>query len=214
MERRSSMTRQVAFLCFALTLAALLASTGCQGEGGVVDLQVGDCIVSPGAGAEEIDVESIRTVDCSELHDGEVVALFDVEGDDFPGEDALFDMALERCPSEASAYLYPAEDSWKELEGRRITCISKSLSNLAIGDCVNYPPEESVVVSVERRPCEESHDARVIGLVELPDAEFPGDDVIEQSAAAYCPEGSNNYLGPTSESWELFDDRQIVCLEE
>jgi hypothetical protein len=208
------MPRQIGFLCFALTLTALFAFVACREGESVVDLEVGDCILLPDAGAEGMEVERVRTVDCSELHDGEVLALFDVEGDDFPGEDALKAMAVEGCPPEASAYLYPTEDSWKELAGRRITCISKSLSNLAIGDCVNYPPEESVVVSVERRPCEDSHDARVIGLVEMPDAEFPGDDVIEQSAAAYCPEGSNNYLGPTSQSWELFGDREIVCLEE
>jgi hypothetical protein len=208
------MPREIGFLCFALTVTALLALAACQEGESVFDLEVGDCIVSPGAGAEEKEVERVRTVDCSELHDGEVVALFDIEGDDFPGEDALFDMALEGCPSEASTYLYPTEDSWNELGDRQITCILASLIDLAIGDCLNYPPEEAAVVSIERRDCEDSHDARVIDLVEMPGAEFPGDDAIAKYAAVYCPEGTDEYLGPTSDSWEHFDDRQIVCLEE
>jgi hypothetical protein len=208
------MPRQIGFLCFALTLTALLAFAACREGESVFDLEVGDCILSPGAGAEEIEVERVRTVDCSELHDGEVVALFDVEGDDFPDEDALFDMALEGCPAKASTYLYPTEDSWNEMGDRQITCIVESLFALAIGDCLNYPPEEAIVVSIERRPCEDSHDAQVVDLVEMLDVEFPGDDAIAQYASAYCPEGTDNFLGPTSDSWELLDDRQIVCLEE
>jgi hypothetical protein len=208
------MAPRIGLLCSALALVALLALAACEEGESLLDLEVGDCIVSPGADAEEIDAERVRTVDCSDPHDGEVVALFDVEGDDFPGEDALFDMASDGCPSEGSAYIYPTEDSWNEVGSRQITCISKSLSNLAIGDCLNYPPEEAVVASIERRPCEDSHDAQVVDLVEMPDDEFPGDDNIAQYAAVYCPEGTDEYLGPTSDSWELYDDRQIVCLEE
>jgi hypothetical protein len=205
------MARRIGSLCFGLTLTALLAFGACGGGESVPDLKVGDCIVSPGA---EAGGERVRTVDCSDLHDGEVVAIFDAEGDDFPGKDALFDAALEGCPSEASTYVYPTEDSWNGNGDRQVTCIRASLLDLAIGDCLNYPAPESDVISIERRDCEDTHDARVIDLLKMPDADFPGDDAIANYALSYCPEGTDEYLGPTSDSWELFDDRQIVCLEE
>ncbi len=209
------MARKVGFFCFGLTLTALFALAACQEGESVFDLEVGDCVVSLGTEAETEEVERVRTVDCSELHDGEVVALFDVEGDDYPGEDSLSGMGLEGCPSEATTSLYPTEDSWNDLGDREITCIVTSLFELAIGDCFDYPSAEGEVVgSIERRACEDSHDAQVIDLLEMPDAEFPGDDAIFEYAVSYCPDDTDNYIGPTSESWELADDREVVCLEE
>ena len=109
------MARQIGFCCFGLTLTALFAFAACEEGESVFDLEVGDCVVALGAGAEGYEeIERVRTVDCSEPHDGEVLALFSVEGDDFPGKDAFFDMGLERCPSEATTYLHPTEDSWNE----------------------------------------------------------------------------------------------------
>ena len=209
------MARKVGFFCFGLTLTAMFALAACQEGESVFDLEVGDCIVSLGTGAATEEVERVRTVDCSELHDGEVVANFDVEGDGYPGEDVLYDMGLEGCPSEATTSLYPTEVSWNELGDREIACIVVSLFDLAIGDCFNYPSAEGeVVASIERRACDDSHDAQVIDLLEMPDAEFPGDDAIFEYAVSYCPDNTDNYIGPTSESWELSDDREVACLEE
>ena len=208
------MARKVGFFCFGLTLTALFALAACQEGESVFDLKVGDCVASLGAGAEAEEVERVRTVDCSEPHDGEVVAILDVEGDDFPGEETLFDMGFEGCPSEASTSLTPTEDSWNELGDREIVCILEALFDLAIGDCFNYPAAEAFVFSIERRACEDSHDAQVTDLLEMPDAEFPGDDAIFEYADLYCPEGTDNSIGPTSESWELVDDREVICLEE
>jgi hypothetical protein len=209
------MARQIGFCCFGLTLTVLLAFAACKEGVSVFDLEVGDCVVSLGEGAEEYEeIGSVRTVDCSEPHDGEVLALFDVEGDDFPGIDAFLDMGLERCPSEASTYLHPTEDSWNEMGDREIACISVSMFDLAIGDCFDYPAAEGMMFSIERRACEDSHDAQVIDLLEMPDGEFPGLDVTDEYAASYCPEDTDTYIGPTSESWELHDDREIVCVKQ
>ncbi len=208
------MVRRIGFFCFGLMLMGLFAFAACQEGTSVFDLEVGDCVVSLGEEAETEEVERVSTVDCSELHDGEVVALFEVEGDDYPGEDALIDLGVEDCPSEASTYLYPTEDSWNELEDREIACIFESLFDLAIGDCLNYPAGEDFVVSIERRACEDSHDAQVIDLLEMPDGEFPGFDVMGEYATLNCPEDTDNYIGPTSESWELLDDREVICLKE
>ena len=140
------MARKVGFFCFGLTLTALFALAACQQGKSVFDLEVGDCVVSLEVGVEEAEeVGRVRTVDCSEPHDGEVLALFDIEGDDFPGEDPLFDMAREGCPFEATSYLFPTEDSWNEMGDREIACFSVSLFELAIGDCFNYPAAEAFV---------------------------------------------------------------------
>ncbi|MEE8347129.1 MAG: hypothetical protein V3S20_07265, partial [Dehalococcoidia bacterium] len=211
--RGPAMARQIGYFCFGLMLTALFAFAACQEGTSVFDLKVGDCVVGMGIGPEGGEFGRVRTVDCAEMHDGEVVALFDVEGDDFPGDDALLDMGTEGCPSEASTYLYPTDDSWNEMGDREITCIHESLFDLAIGDCFNFPTEDEFTVSIERRACGDSHDAQVIDLMDMPDGEFPGDEAIAEYAFFNCPEATDDYLGPTSGSWELGEDREIVCLE-
>ncbi len=179
------------------------------------ELQVGDCIVPPDAAAGEgVQLDDVRTVDCSEPHDGEVIAVFDIEGDAYPGDEALLQMAAERCPSEASKYLYASEDSWDESGRREVACIAVSLFSLEIGDCIDYSGEAATLGQVKRVDCSDTFDAKVVGSVEMPEGDFPGDDAIVEFASLYCPEGTNDYLGPTSDTWDLLDDREILCLEK
>jgi hypothetical protein len=198
-----------------LALAAAVAFAACAGGNSAFELQVGDCIMPPDAEAGEgVHVDNVRTVDCSEPHDGEVVALFNIEGDVYPGDEALFQQAVEQCPSEASNFVYPSEESWHELDDGEVACIAISLFGLEVGDCIDYSGEAATLGQVKRVDCSDTHGAKVIGSVGLPEGDFPGDDAIVEFASLYCPEETSDYLGPTSDSWDILDDREILCLQE
>ncbi len=214
-NRVSTLSRLLAHFSLTVPFAFLFVFAACSTGNGVFELQVGDCIVPPDAAAAEgVRLDDVRTVDCSEPHDGEVIAVFDIEGAVYPGDEALFQQAVEQCPSDASKYLYPSEESWDESGRRDVACIAVSLFSLEIGDCIDYSGEAATLGQVKRVECADTHDAKVIGSVGLPEGDFPGDDAIVDTSSLYCPEGTNDYLGPTSDSWDLLDDREILCLQE
>jgi hypothetical protein len=108
-------------------------------------------------------------------------------------------------------------------------------TDLATGDCVDYPSEFDqplsvdpiVVLGFERRPCDEAHDAEVIALVRHPagpEAEYPGDSVVLKDALELCldefePVVGISYMASSldiltlspRDSW-AFGDREIACL--
>lgn len=106
----------------------------------VFDFAVGDCFNDP----EDVDLEaedpadvtSVGAVPCNEPHDNEVIHLFDVDDEEFPGEDALIERAGEECTaapfedyvgisydeSELELFpLVPTSESWQE-DDRQIVC--------------------------------------------------------------------------------------------
>lgn len=137
----------------ALPLVLALGLAGCGGavrddtgevtEAGQADafnLVLGDCLDEPSlaADAEEgTEVSDVRVVPCSEAHDTEVFALFDLADGDYPGDDAVTVQADEGCyaafadfvglsyeESELDYYyLTPTEGSWNELDDREVACL-------------------------------------------------------------------------------------------
>jgi len=196
----------------ALVLALAL-TIACGGDKSVYDLEVGDCIVPPSGDVKE--VARVQSVDCSEPHDGEVTAVFDLDLDveEYPDEDRISDLAFDGCPEE-STVLFPLAESWPEGD-REVVCILESIFDLSVGDCLNYPSDggNELLTGVKRLECGEPHDAEVIGLFDMPEGDFPGEDEVTDYASANCPGEFDNFLGPTEESWAL-GDREIVCLDE
>lgn len=97
-------------------------------------LQVGDCYNDPAAG--ETQVTELEAVPCEEAHDNEVFHVFDLEGDEFPGQDEVRAEALAGCEPEAEAYVgapaadaglriapvSPTEQSWNDRDDRTVLC--------------------------------------------------------------------------------------------
>lgn len=126
----------------AVTGMALLGATvaACSNEDSVFDVEVGQCIEAPAEDGGTIS--ELPDVDCDEDHNGEVIHLFEHEGDndDFPGQPALQEEAREECEGEAfedytgteyseSAisifYITPSEESWGEGD-RETICIGST----------------------------------------------------------------------------------------
>ena len=115
-------------------VAMMLLLAGCSGN--VFELAIGDCFDDGDMALGEFaEVGEVPLVDCTEPHDNEVYAVVTVDGDAFPGEEAIQAQADEVCLEafdpfvgldyESSAldfgWLVPTADSW-EMGDRVVAC--------------------------------------------------------------------------------------------
>ncbi len=118
----------------ALAIAALaLIAAACNTQS-AFDLEVGQCYDSP---TEETEVSTVSSKPCDEPHDQEVYAVFDYPNppEDFPGESAMEDVAVDRCTAEFEPfvgtdydssqfdfyYLVPSDETWADGD-REVVC--------------------------------------------------------------------------------------------
>jgi Septum formation len=88
-------------VALAITAFAIALLAACS-EGNVFSLEVGQCFEDPGSATE---VSSVETLECDAPHDLEVYALFDLTGDDFPGELVVEESAVQGCYLQFSDYV-------------------------------------------------------------------------------------------------------------
>ena len=115
--------------------------TGAIVSEGSVDafkIRVGDCFNDTGSisTAEGGEVSSLPAVPCSEPHDNEVYAVFDLDVVEFPAEEAMSQMAFDECMNRFAGFvgidyqsstldiltLYPTRESWERQGDREIVC--------------------------------------------------------------------------------------------
>ena len=106
-------------------------------EAGTVDafeVRVGDCFQDAAFASE--DVSEVPGIPCSDPHDNEVFAVFDVPGD-WPGDEAIEEMAYQGCYDRFAGaigksyeesiidytVIYPSEGSWQERGDREVLCV-------------------------------------------------------------------------------------------
>lgn len=116
-------------------------ASGAIVDGGNVDaftIRLGDCFDNTRAlaGDEAGEVSSLPGVPCSEPHDNEVYAVFDVDYAEFPGDQAMSEGAFDACLARfegfvGNAYenstlditaLYPSNQSWSTHSDREVVC--------------------------------------------------------------------------------------------
>ena len=131
----------------ALVLAGT-ALTGCSTLGDVIDvaqpiveavgdettwIEVGDCFNEVSGDV----VSDIPTVPCTEAHDYEVYAEFDIDLAVFPGDDEVFRLADDGCLAPFGSYVgldfasstldytsyVPTEDGWNDYDDRSVSCV-------------------------------------------------------------------------------------------
>lgn len=100
----------------------------------VFSITVGDC--TNDGDLDQVEVSSVEAVPCSDPHDNEVFASFDLEDGDFPGAEAVQTLADEGCYDEfepfvgiayeESRFAYypmtPTESSWSQGD-REVLCL-------------------------------------------------------------------------------------------
>lgn len=124
------------FVIYGAATDADRDSSGAIVGGGSVDafnVRAGDCFNDYGSFDDE--VTSVPGVPCSEPHDNEAYAVFDVTVDSYPEGDGMWDLANESCINRFSSFvgteyedssldiitLYPSPDSWKQ-DDREVVC--------------------------------------------------------------------------------------------
>lgn len=114
------------------------------GNIGAFQLRSGDCFNDAGFSFEgEEEISSLAGVPCSDPHDNEVYAIFDVSLSSYPdSEDAMFEHALEQCLDRFAGFvgvayevseldiltLYPTPASWQQND-REVVCAVYNMDN-------------------------------------------------------------------------------------
>jgi len=126
-------------IAIALGLSACMADRDETGaivaEGGVdaFQMRVGDCF-NDGSTFDDQEVNSVPGVPCTDPHDNEVYAVYDVAAAEFPGEE-MADIAHAGCEERFQAFvgkdydsssldiatLYPSPESWRQND-REVVC--------------------------------------------------------------------------------------------
>ncbi|MEA2001546.1 MAG: septum formation family protein [Actinomycetota bacterium] len=110
---------------------------------------------------------------------------------------------------------------------------SKTVDEIAIGDCLNTP-EDDVFYEIDPIDCTEEHDLEVFALVDLSAistefssvAVYPGEEAVYDAAWSACYDQFQGYIGmpyeqsvlfidaftPTFEGWDEVDDRIANCV--
>jgi len=105
------------------------------GEGSIdaFNMRVGDCFDN--ADADNDEVSDLPGVPCSQPHDFETYAVFDVSLDGYPTEDVMAEMAYESCLQRFDEFvgldyessvleiitMYPTAHSWQQ-DDREVVC--------------------------------------------------------------------------------------------
>jgi hypothetical protein len=110
--------------------------TGTIIDGGTIDafhMRVGDCFDDTSASSG--DISSLPGVPCSEPHDNETFAVFNIKQDNFPAGDAMDAIAYDGCMAKFEPFvgrdyesssleifpIYPTADSWAQ-DDREVVC--------------------------------------------------------------------------------------------
>lgn len=105
-----------------------------------------------------------------------------------------------------------------------------SINKIKVGDCLNdglnVNSKSTTISSMERLHCGAPHSFEVYHADNLTNAKFPGTKVVNELGDAICIAKFEGFIGktfyeseltlialyPTPESWELRNDRRILCL--
>ena len=220
------MKRYIAFLTLPLILIGV-AWGGCIFDKAWYQLKEGDCISD--ALPEDIQLESIDTVSCSESYEWRVVSTFEVPRQaTYPGVAFYEKEALDKCDPRTTDFLFPLEEDWEQRsQVRTMICLQNSfglsvqapgrldrlvaLQSLGINECFKEAPRTDYLL-VEKVSCTSQYDYIVRHRFEVRDmATYPGLDYLDRLALRECPEPWDYYFYPSPENWRL-GDRVVTCV--
>jgi Domain of unknown function (DUF4190)/Septum formation len=137
----------VAVVIIAITTSPSRDDSGTITSSGSVSataLRPGDCVNN--LNTTTATVLSLPAVPCSQAHEGEVFAVFDLADGPYPGENAITNQATSGCQARIDAYsptagtdgtytlvwIYPRQQDWAK-GSREITCVAAALSGTTTG---------------------------------------------------------------------------------
>ena len=138
------------FVVYGVVTDADRDGSGAIVGSGTVDafqVQVGDCFDDSNVGEGEYEVSDVPGVPCSDPHDNEAYAVFDLTIDSFPEDDGMGELAYAACferfepfvgrDYETStldiAIMYPSPESWQANDREVICSVYDVEANKLIG---------------------------------------------------------------------------------
>ena len=138
---QKSNSKKIIFIIGGVIAALILGVVGVvvlylafgQGTVTATDVGMGDCLSEiPG----DTRVLTVKTIDCAEPHAGEVFAVLQMPGGEFPGQSAI-DTYADKCSPALASYspeamtddsvqlyvLYPTAETWEQGD-RAVTCVA------------------------------------------------------------------------------------------
>lgn len=123
----------------ALALALLLSA--CSNTS-ALELEAGNCLDLPDNAelSAGFELATVKTVSCTSEHEAQVYAEKELTGDEFPGTDAIQNIASEFCTAEFKTFvgseigtstldiypLMPTAESWDQAGDRTLLCVAIS----------------------------------------------------------------------------------------
>jgi hypothetical protein len=100
------------------------------------------------------------------------------------------------------------ERAWEPLPTALTEPTGAYAVQLVLGSCVGELPDDGLVRRVEAVPCDEPHEAQVVGRTDAaPDAVWPGDDAVATRVARTC---GPDLLGPDAREAGAADGLRFV----
>jgi len=109
-----------------------------EGTIDAMEVKTGDCFNEKSEifDDEATEVQAVTGIPCTESHDFEVYAVFDVSSGIYPGEDSMNESAQVGCverfesfvgaPYDSSilaiSFMYPTSETWTRMDDREIVC--------------------------------------------------------------------------------------------
>jgi hypothetical protein len=117
------------------------------GSVGAFQVRVGDCFDDAVVDEGEYEVSDVPGVPCTEPHDNETYAVFDLAVDSFPEGDAMGELAYESCYERFQPFvgrdyetstldinmMYPSRESWQQNDREVICAVYDVEANKLIG---------------------------------------------------------------------------------
>ncbi|SKC75919.1 DUF4190 domain-containing protein [Krasilnikoviella flava] len=109
-------------------------------------------------------------------------------------------------------------------EGFQESFADQTGANLQLGDCFELPADSTDLTGIVAIDCASAHGAELVGVDELTDTEYPGEDSVVATTQEFCYAQFADYVGtdydssgldmmylyPTQASW-TFGDRRLLC---
>ena len=123
--------------------------------------------------------------------------------------------------------LLGANEPERDEEGEITEASDADAFSVRVGDCIEPVDWDAEGFSeLPVIPCVEEHESEIYASMLMDDGDFPGASAVEDAAITFCDaefatfvgvpwdqsELNYSYLGPSQETWEQADDREILCL--
>lgn len=116
-----------------------------------------------------------------------------------------------------------SSDAPRNSAGQVTAAASVDAFQVTLGDCTG-PMKEGNILSLQVLPCDQAHYFEAYARTELPDGDYPGEQVAQDKADTFCTAEFKTFVGvaakdssmgtfymyPVKESWAT-GDREVLC---